>query len=94
MFYLVYTDNLGGRMARPIKGNLKKATYLFKNVAKRTRETALYRDTSGFHSTTQLEYLVLWHSPEGNCYWGRSMKCEEREDVRSKIEKRRYVVPI
>lgn len=72
-FYLVFTDDCGGRHSRPIIGNLKKAITLFKSTAKRSKETALYRDNSTFHSTTQLSHLVVWHSPTGECYWANCL---------------------
>ena len=74
MFWLVYTDCLGGRIGEKINGH-DRAVKRFKRVSKDgVRESALYFDQSGFHSTTQLAFLILWHSPDGKCYWGNSMR--------------------
>ena len=83
MFYLVYTDHLGGRMAESLKGRDKAIKRFMKVSRDGVRDSALYFDQSGFHSTTQLAFLVLWYS-EGRCYWGNSM----RSDMRSKEERK------
>ena len=93
-YYLVWTDNMGGRSATKFK-NIEEAKSEFKYMAKRTREIALFHDVRGFHSTTQAQYLILWSSPEGKCYWGRGLECftiDEQE--KAYIRERRYIVPI
>jgi len=93
MFYLVYTDHLGGRMAESLKGR-DKAIKRFMIVSRDgVRDSALYFDQSGFHSTTQLAFLVLWHSPDGRCYWGNSMRSNMRsKEERQSIKERRFFV--
>lgn len=94
MFWIRCKDNLGGVFAYTEK-NENKAIKSFKTMSKKGYDTAIYRDTSGFHSTTQIEYLILWHSPEGNCYWGNSMNSEHVSDNdKLKIKSKRYLVPI
>ena len=46
---------------------IKKSKELVKNN-KNIRELDIFRNASGFHSTTQFEYLVGWYS-NGNSYW-------------------------
>ena len=93
-YYLAWTDNMGGRIATKFK-NLEKAKKEFCHMAKRVREIALFHDVRGFHSTTQVEYLILWSSPEGKCYWGNgltSLYISEKE--KAQIRAKRYFVPI
>ena len=93
-YYLAWTDKLGGRMATKFK-NIEKANIEFKYRAKRVREIALFHDVRGFHSTTQLEYLILWSSPEGKCYWGNGLtSLYTTENEKSEIRSKRYFVPI
>ena len=94
MYYLTFTDKLGGRQAQKIETR-QEATHLFKHLAKRVREIALYRDARGFHSTTQVKFLILWSSPDGKCYWGNgltSFYVSEKE--KKEIKAKRYFVPI
>ena len=94
MYYLVFTDHLGGRIGMKIKGR-DKALKRFHEVSKQGRETALYLDTQGFHSTTQLQYLILWHSSRGNCYWGNSLRAKDVSDRdKAVIKDKRYIVRI
>lgn len=92
MFYIAYTDKMGCRMSSTHKRE-SVAIKEFKFLAKRSREVALYREP--FHSTTQLEKLVMWNSPCQKCYWGNSLQSsfsseQEKKDIRKKM----YIVPI
>jgi len=92
MFYVAFTDNLGGRLSRTYKKE-SDAIADFKFLAKRSKEVALYREP--FYSTTQLDKLVMWNSPDQKCYWGNSLRSvlsseKEKNDIRKKM----YIVPI
>ena len=88
MFYLTYTDRLGGRMGLTFNSR-SKAMNFFVDQLSSTREIAMYRDTSGFHSTTQLSYLILWYSKDNCCYWSNSLKTSCQK-TKSKIESKKY----
>ena len=87
MLYLTYTDRLGGRMGLTFNSQAKAMSFFIAQLSS-TREIALYRDTTGFHSTTQLSYLILWHGED--CYWSRSLKSASCQKMRKKIEDKKY----
>ena len=59
---------------------IKKSKELIKNN-KNIRELDIFRNASGFHSTTQFEYLVGWYS-NGSSYWKNV--AEEDDKVKQK----------
>ena len=75
MFWIRCRDNLGGVFSFSEKTE-KKAMTSFKSMSKKGYHTAIYREVAGFHSTTQIEYLILWHSPKGTCFWGYSLNSD------------------
>lgn len=88
MFWIRATNDANGVFAFKEKTR-KKADKSFYELAAKGYCIEMYNDTRGFHSTTQLEFLIMWHSNRESYWKNRAASTNDWE--REKINNKRYI---